>query len=193
MSAQAVGSVWYRCSDLTPAQAIVALAVADVVNDVHANEFWMTSKALARKVGMHHRSVRDRLGELTDLGWIQVVVAEPGSPIRYRWLGVESDTPGSESLDAGSESHTPPPSSSSNSSNSTERGTAPATRIPLPWQITEEMIQWATTNVPDVDWETASRQFVDYFKASGGRNAVKVDWRAAWQKWMRDEHKGAFR
>jgi hypothetical protein len=99
MSIQAMAEVWG--AEVTPAQAYVLLAVADVVNDAYGNEFWMASGALAKKVGMLPGNARHRLAELVELGWIEVLEIVPGEATRYRWLGSRRENATPRSLDAG--------------------------------------------------------------------------------------------
>lgn len=58
------------------------------------------------------------------------------------------------------------------------------TRIPKDFSATPAMIEWARKNTPLVGAaETAN--FVDYWTAESGTRASKIDWTAAWRKWMR--------
>ena len=62
-----------------------------------------------------------------------------------------------------------------------------AKRIPDEFVITAPMRSWADQNVPGLDIDWCTDQFVDHWRSSG-RNAAKTDWVAAWRRWMRDEH-----
>jgi len=59
-------------------------------------------------------------------------------------------------------------------------------RIPDQFFITEKMRTWAADEVPGLDLTWYTKQFVDHWR-SATRNATKLDWVRAWQKWMRDE------
>ena len=89
MSAEAVGSVW-RCSPWKgkPAKLLVHLAVADVVNDVHDNEFWMSQAGLAAKAGVSRQTVSDWLGEAVERGALLLLEdnQRAGKPNRYRFV-----------------------------------------------------------------------------------------------------------
>lgn len=61
------------------------------------------------------------------------------------------------------------------------------TRIPDDFSVTAEMTVWARENAPDVA-ASETGLFVDYWKQAT-RNAVKRDWKTAWQVWMRKEQK----
>jgi hypothetical protein len=65
-----------------------------------------------------------------------------------------------------------------------------ATRIPDPFVLTTAMRQWAATEVPAIDVDRATKQFVDYWRAASGRTATKKDWIAAWRFWLRNERGG---
>lgn len=49
------------------------------------------------------------------------------------------------------------------------------------------MLEWAAKEVPDVDVESETKKFVDYWMAESGAKAKKRDWRRAWQVWLRRE------
>lgn len=60
-------------------------------------------------------------------------------------------------------------------------------RIPDDFAVTDEMHQWATENVPRVvhDLDAATREFVDYWRATPGSKGTKLDWTATWRNRMR--------
>lgn len=77
------------CPDTSPsAVRLVALAIADVVNDVHNNDFYASFGRLARKIGMHRNTVRKVVRHMTEQGaLLELERGRPGSdePGRYRW------------------------------------------------------------------------------------------------------------
>lgn len=62
------------------------------------------------------------------------------------------------------------------------------TRVPEPFDVTDDMRRWASETTPglDIDWHTAG--FVDFWRGKSGANATKLDWIATWRNWMRQEH-----
>lgn len=68
-----------------------------------------------------------------------------------------------------------------------------ASRIPVPFKVDPEMQMWVTEECPGLDWDTETKQFVDYWRAKSGKDATKLDWLATWRRWMRRSHQGAFR
>lgn len=82
-----MGNVW-KYAEFGGSKLVVLLAVADVANDAHDNEFWMGSGKLADKCRMDARNVRRRLKELVDEGWlIQLELGGGmGKPSRYRFV-----------------------------------------------------------------------------------------------------------
>lgn len=74
MSAEATGWVW-RHSPLTGSQLNVHLAIADVVNDVHDYQFWMSTEALAKKARCSRNTVTTTLTDLVNRGMLTVVTA----------------------------------------------------------------------------------------------------------------------
>lgn len=63
------------------------------------------------------------------------------------------------------------------------------TRIPDPFDVTEEMVRWVTTKYHRLDWEDETDKFCDYWEAKPGAGAVKLDWVATWRNWMRNAAK----
>lgn len=102
MSAEAVGWVWrwapYRES---PTAMVVHLAIADVVNDTHGNQFWMSNATLAEKVGMTRESVNRILRRMVDDGHLRVVYAEHGKTVIYEMVMKEPVTQDHTSDDGG--------------------------------------------------------------------------------------------
>lgn len=62
-----------------------------------------------------------------------------------------------------------------------------ATRIPIPFAITADMREWAAIKAPDVDLDTATEEFVDYWRGVSGQRGTKLDWAATWRNRMRDK------
>jgi DNA-binding transcriptional ArsR family regulator len=69
------------------ARYLVHLLVADVVNDLHRNEFWMTVPAVAEACGVSGRTVQRALSDLVDAGVLEVVEdgGGRGAATRYRY------------------------------------------------------------------------------------------------------------
>lgn len=59
------------------------------------------------------------------------------------------------------------------------------TRIPEHFQVTADMVAWATENTPGVDGRYETAKFCDYWRAKSGTGATKLDWVATWRNWMR--------
>jgi hypothetical protein len=92
MSAEATGWVW-KNSPYKGAELLVHLALADVVNDAHGNEFWMSTGALAAKAKVSRSTVVATLRDMTERGLL--VLIEPGqatrTPSRYRFTSALSE------------------------------------------------------------------------------------------------------
>ncbi len=95
MSAEAMGDA-FRHSPHNGSALCVHLAVADVVNDAHGNELWMTRAALARKARASRGTVDRVIGLLIETGWLEVLEGGGGrgKATRYRYyLGGETASP----------------------------------------------------------------------------------------------------
>jgi hypothetical protein len=57
-------------------------------------------------------------------------------------------------------------------------------RLPEPFVVTDEMIDWARTQTPLVGRAETDR-FIDYWRGIPGYRGVKLDWLATWHNWMR--------
>jgi hypothetical protein len=65
---------------------LVALAVAEVVNDQQDHEFYGSFTRMAHKTGLHRDTVRLAIGALVDNGVLTVLAERPGSTTLYRWV-----------------------------------------------------------------------------------------------------------
>lgn len=64
-----------------------------------------------------------------------------------------------------------------------------ASRIPDPFVLTAEMRAWAAAEVPGLDVDAHTREFVDYWRSESGAKATKLDWLGTWRNWMRKAHR----
>lgn len=60
------------------------------------------------------------------------------------------------------------------------------TRLPKPFVLTSEMINWAVEKYPLVDFNLQTEAFIDYWTAQPGQKGVKSDWVATWRNWIRN-------
>lgn len=63
-------------------------------------------------------------------------------------------------------------------------------RVQDDFEITDGMRAWAATNVPGIDIEAETAQFLDYH---AGKGTVMADWTRTWHTWMRNARKFAAR
>lgn len=57
-------------------------------------------------------------------------------------------------------------------------------RISVPFEVDEDMADWAREHVPKVDVARETTKFVNHWKSKTGRDATKLDWRATWENWL---------
>ena len=92
MSIEAMTACWgpdfpAEAEGLSPQTVrLVALAIADVVNDLHGNRFYAARKNVANKVCCHPDTVTDVFKHLVKYGIIEVLKASPGRPVEYLWI-----------------------------------------------------------------------------------------------------------
>lgn len=95
MSNEASGQAWK--SPYKGGQKLVLLAIADVVNDVHDNRFWMAVPNLADKAAVSTNTARSALQQFVADGWLEVVTESKGrNPSEYRFIGQPSNDCGVE-------------------------------------------------------------------------------------------------
>jgi hypothetical protein len=101
VSAEATGLVW-KHSPYQGAQLLVHLAIADVVNDAHGDELWMSVPNLARKARVGRSTAFDALAHMVEHGYLAKLESgqSDGKPSRYRFL-VDKFPGGVQRLDGG--------------------------------------------------------------------------------------------
>lgn len=62
---------------------------------------------------------------------------------------------------------------------------ATGTRITEDWLPSAKVRDAMKLERPDLDFRMEHQNFIDHFLAASGQVATKVDWNAAWRKWMR--------
>jgi hypothetical protein len=66
-----------------------------------------------------------------------------------------------------------------------ETETRRGTRLPEPFTVTREMVDWCRRECPEVDGRRETEAFTDYWRAQPGVKGRKTDWAATWRNWMR--------
>ena len=83
MSIEAMNHVW-KNTNYPAGQSFVLLAIADIVNDVHDNELYMSVPNLARKCKCSDRTIQRALDQFEKDGWLNKVVKNAGrNPERF--------------------------------------------------------------------------------------------------------------
>lgn len=87
MSNDAVAYVW-RYSPFKGNTFNVHHAIADTVNDMHGQKFWLSQEGLAKKTRSSVRTVADALAALETGGWLQRVSGgqQAGLAVQYRFV-----------------------------------------------------------------------------------------------------------
>lgn len=171
---------------------------------------------IAEESGLSERTVRSMLGELEQLGVVQRVRRTTGQRGKGNRLpdGYTLHPNGSMNLPADIAGSTVQPATegdaTGNGSPSNRQQAAldssykaepvevepgevaprkRGSRIPDPFIVTAEMRAWAAGEVPGLDVDTQTREFVDYWRGKSGKDATKLDWVATWRNWMRKAHR----
>lgn len=67
---------------------------------------------------------------------------------------------------------------------------ARASRLPESWIPDEDDIEFCVAERPDLDVSSVADQFRDYWVAQPGAKGRKLDWRATWRNWVRNQKRG---
>ena len=84
MSVQAMGWV-VSDSPYRGSTFLVHLMIADVVNDQHAFEFWMSNDRLAKKARVSRQTANRAVGQMVDDGLLVAIGTERCGNVRYRF------------------------------------------------------------------------------------------------------------
>jgi len=186
MSIRAMAECWgstfpAKADGISPQTVrLVALAVADVVNDLHDNEFWGARRLLAEKVGCDPDTVGDVLKHLCHTGVAEVMSAEPGFPVRYRWRGCGDPPQGVGGLGCGD-----PPQGSGEPPQGVRSSTAGgAVTSPHEPKETEMNTSHPASSAASakrkgvVDKQFDTEFFVHYPKGKPGKGQAREYWRS---------------
>jgi len=94
----------------------------------------------------------------------------------------ELQQPVEQKLNTGSTEVQPDTDTDTDTDKELKRGT----RLPKPFVLTSEMINWAVEKHPLVDFNLQTESFIDYWTAQPGQKGVKSDWVATWRNWIRN-------
>lgn len=165
MSAEATGWVW-KHSPYTGSKLVIHLAVADVVNDAHGNEFWMSQAGLAEKARVTRQSVCEWFRDAIDRGLVECVRdnSTAGKPNCYRLLMTEG---GVGKSDRGVSAM---PTGGVGKSDTELKGTQEGTKTPL--SLVEEVDENATDDESSFT-SSAKKVFENWVEATG-KDSKKV-------------------
>lgn len=199
MSVKVMAWVWGE-SRSRKTERLVLLAIADCAAEDGSNAYPSMAE-LMRKTGLSERGVQGAVRKLVALG--ELFVNANGGPRgcnRYRVIMATPHAVPPQEMHpadyAGAGGAAPPqettltpadhapgtvlePSEIKRPSSET-RGS----RLPEPYELTEEMREWVRTHCPDVRLPEHDR-FCDYWRGQPGARGRKVNWLATWRNWMR--------
>lgn len=78
----------------------------------------------------------------------------------------------------------PQPATRNPEETSSPRPRKRGSRIPDDFAVTAEMVTWAQETAPHVDGKRETEKFVNHWLGESGAAATKLDWTAAWRKWI---------
>ena len=66
-----------------------------------------------------------------------------------------------------------------------------ATRLPADWEPTDELIEFARKERPDLNLRTTVMSFMNYWQSKSGKDATKLDWDKTFKNWVLNEKQGS--
>lgn len=156
----------------------------------HKDGYKLTYDQIERQTTLGRYAINEAIKILTALGWLQVErpKKDNGQFDAKAWYVMDpydSATVGHSTMES---PHVEPPTDikkTNNKENTNNKElTNRATLIPDDFGITESMRAWASEKHPAVDIETATLNFIDYWKSKPKDNK-QLDWVRTWQRWIR--------
>lgn len=180
--------------------AMALLALADIADDeghvVYAKGAKRSQEALARKARMSVATFRRVTSDLVEQGFLEVTRESHRSENEYRVIvtaQVERSQVSGQTVEIErSERSQVSGHSSYRRTDVRDVNEGPrkrGSRIPDPFVVTAEMRAWAAAEVPGLDVDAHTREFVDHWRAETGAKASKLDWISTWRNWMRKAHR----
>lgn len=195
-------------SDLAPVARHVALTLSLHMSEV-GDSCFPSQQTLAHETGLCERAIRTHLRALENAGWLVMVRRGGRSGDGHTWSSSyeatianrklmpvdsqsqpESEAPQPAYDDMSTGTPIPPRTSLRTSvvedsiiASPSAKAEKRRTRIPDDFAVTDHMRAWARENVPTVDLEWQTSQFVDHYRADG---RPQLDWTRRWYTWMRN-------
>jgi len=121
-------------------------------------------------------------GELDRLGITHEI---PASPIDGRSIGIRSPIdPPRDVVTSGSKYPHPTTRIPETTFREPAKKDGPS-RLPKGWEPSPRLIEWVKSECPTVDGRAETEKFIDWWAQKAGKDALKVDWDAAYRTWMR--------
>jgi hypothetical protein len=76
-----------------------------------------------------------------------------------------------------------PPASQTATTPSAKKGT----RLSADWKPSDELLEWAKAERPDLNLNSTVETFIDYWLAKAGKDGSKLDWNRTFKVWVRGE------
>ena len=192
---------WMIRDRQVPRNAI--LVYASLSSRAGMGAIFPSQATIAEECGLSERTVRTMLRRLDELGLVErhrrstkgkkratdgYTLHPNGRAELPENVAGSSDLPANERPSTGNQQHVAPYIEVDR--DEVDKGPLKrGTRIPEPFMLTAEMRAWAASEVPGLDVDAHTREFVDHWRAASGSTATKRDWVAAWRNWMRKAHR----
>lgn len=207
MSVRVMQSVWEQ-SQSTGSARMILLAIADCAND--EGLAWPSLSTIATKANVDRRTVMRCLGKLEVSGELERVShggrsGNGGASNQYvvrpevghlpapkvgasdphladSEVGASDTKVGANETKVGAQC---PPNRKEPPEPRAFAAPPPktATAAPLTFEVTDDMLAWASRNGITVDLKWETEKFLDHHAAKGSK---MVDWQRAWNNWMRN-------
>lgn len=207
MSVRVMSLVWDNFNR-GGSEKLAMLALADWCND-EGGSLHPSISSVAKKINVSEKQARRIIHQFIEDGYLTVTGnlygGNPGQSRQYRLNVAKLATPPMDvtppasvtpPMDVRDPSHgcpfTPPMDGSQTTSEpsiepSVKSRTAPATRLPEDWVPSADDLEFCKTERPDLNPKTLADGFRDYWISVPGAKGKKLDWRATWRNWVRNQ------
>ena len=117
--------------------------------------------------------------------------SKAGKASAERRLNIRSTSVGKDSTSVGKKltdvqpTNNQEPITNIDVASSATQPTKKATRITSGWSPNPELEKWSKSERPDLNIESTTESFVDYWIAKPGKDGLKLDWDATFRNWVK--------
>lgn len=195
----AAATFWAWKQQVTSTQKLALLALANCHNDA-TGQCNPSIAYIAGTTGLNRKTVLKALHEIESAG---LIIADKGNGFGNSYTlntspkngtGTEIGTSPKNGIGTSPKNGTEPVPKLGHESKKNlkdeSKSTGSGTRLPADWRLSDELkaiAKGVRPEWPDHHIQYVADNFMDYWIAKSGKDAVKKDWIATWRRWCREE------